>query len=67
MPAKRKTEKKKPVICRCTCPYCDTELIVQDSPFCDVCKVSFGRCPNCGALIMEEKTIVCKSCGKPVS
>jgi hypothetical protein len=65
MPAKRKSEKK-PLICRCTCPYCDTELIVQESPFCDVCKVSFGRCPNCGALIMQEKTKVCVSCGKPL-
>jgi prepilin signal peptidase PulO-like enzyme (type II secretory pathway) len=65
MPAKHEKEKK-PVICRCSCPYCDVELVVADNPFCEVCKVSFGRCTNCGALIMEELVVVCQSCGKPL-
>ncbi|MBN1374630.1 MAG: hypothetical protein JXA01_00595 [Dehalococcoidia bacterium] len=66
MPAKRKSEKK-PLICRCVCPYCDAELLVAESPFCEVCKRSFGRCSHCGAIILEEKITVCKSCGKPLA
>lgn len=63
MPAKPKKDDK-PLICRCVCPYCDVEIIVEDSPFCNVCKVSFGRCSSCGAVIMEEKAVKCPSCGK---
>ncbi len=65
MPAKRKKEKQ-PLICRCVCPYCDMELVLQESPFCQVCKVSFVRCPSCGAVILEESAVVCVSCGKPL-
>jgi hypothetical protein len=42
------------------------ELVVAENPFCEVCKVSFGRCASCGALIMEETVVVCRSCGKPL-
>ena len=65
MPAKPKKQKQ-PLICRCTCPYCDVELIIADSPFCTVCKASFGRCPDCGAIILEKDAVKCKSCGKPL-
>ncbi|MFA5399451.1 MAG: hypothetical protein WC359_03340 [Dehalococcoidia bacterium] len=65
MPAKPEKDKK-PLICRCTCPYCDVELVVADNPYCEVCKVSFGRCENCGALIMEQTLVVCHQCGKPL-
>ena len=69
MPAKRKDKSEhehQPLICRCVCPYCDVELVVADSPFCEVCKKSFGRCPSCGAIILEAKIVTCKSCGKPL-
>jgi hypothetical protein len=66
MPAKHKKTDKQPLICRCVCPYCEAELVVAENPFCEVCKISFGRCSSCGALIMEKETIICKSCGKPV-
>jgi len=65
MPAKPEKDNK-PLICRCACPYCDVELVVAENPFCEVCKVSFGRCASCGALIMEETVVVCRSCGKPL-
>jgi hypothetical protein len=65
MPAKRKKDEK-PLICRCVCPYCEIELVVAESPFCEVCKTTFGRCSNCGAIIVEERITICKSCGKPV-
>lgn len=71
MPAKRnkKEEVKRgqaPLICRCVCPYCDVELIVAESPFCDVCKKSFGRCSKCGAVILDAKAVKCASCGSPL-
>ncbi len=66
MPAKPNSDKK-PLICRCSCPYCEAEIVLAESPFCDVCKKSFGRCPSCGAVILEEKIKVCKSCGSKLS
>jgi hypothetical protein len=66
MPAKHKKTDKQPLICRCVCPYCEAELVIAENPFCTVCKISFGRCPSCGALIMEKETVTCKSCGKPI-
>ncbi len=67
MPAKRKQKHEhQPLICRCVCPYCDVELVVAESPFCEVCKKSFGRCPSCGAIILEAKAVKCTSCGKPL-
>lgn len=63
MPAKPKKDNK-PLICRCTCPYCDVEMVVAESPFCEVCKVTFGRCSHCGAIIVEEMAVTCRSCGK---
>jgi hypothetical protein len=65
MPAKPEKDKK-PLICRCACPYCDVEMVVAENPYCEVCKVSFGRCDSCGALIMEETLVVCHQCGKPL-
>jgi hypothetical protein len=64
MPAKPEKKDNKPLICRCACPYCDVELVVAESPFCEVCKVTFGRCSKCGAIIIEETAVVCRSCGK---
>jgi len=66
MPAKPKKDKK-PLICRCVCPYCDVELIVEEAPFCQVCKLTFIRCASCGAVILEEKAAKCTSCGKPLN
>ena len=66
MPAKRK-KTQTPLICRCVCPYCDVELVIEDLPFCQVCKISFGRCASCGAVILEEKATKCNNCGKPLS
>jgi hypothetical protein len=66
MPAKRKKDQK-PLICRCVCPYCDVEMVIAEAPFCQVCKVSFGRCPGCGAVILEEKATKCSSCGKALA
>jgi len=63
MPAKPRKHEK-PLICRCVCPYCDVEIIVADSPFCQVCKVTFGRCSSCGAIILEKNADKCTSCGK---
>lgn len=63
MPAKPNKDTK-PLICRCVCPYCDAELIVAESPFCNVCKISFGRCTHCGAVIMEKDATKCSNCGK---
>lgn len=65
MPAKPK-KNNQPLICRCVCPYCDVELVVAESPFCEVCKVTFGRCSHCGAIILEESSVTCRSCGKPL-
>lgn len=63
MPAKRNKDEK-PLICRCVCPYCDVELTIAESPFCEVCKLSFGRCPSCSAIILEKNAVKCKSCGQ---
>lgn len=63
MPAKPNKEDK-PLICRCTCPFCEAEIAVAAPPFCTVCKVSFGRCPDCGAIIVEKDAFQCQSCGK---
>ena len=66
MPAKRE-KKEKPLICRCVCPYCDVEMLVEEHPFCRICKVSFGRCSSCGAVITIAEAVECPSCGKPLS
>ena len=66
MPVKRKKDEK-PLICRCVCPYCEVELVLVESPFCQVCKVSFGRCKDCGAVILDQEATICKNCGKPLS
>jgi hypothetical protein len=66
MPVKRKKDEK-PLICRCVCPYCEVELVLVESPFCQVCKVSFGRCKDCGAVILDQAATICKNCGKPLS
>jgi hypothetical protein len=66
MPAKHSKEGK-PLICSCVCPYCEVELAVAESPFCDVCKITFKRCPSCGAVVPEGKSVKCKTCGKPLA
>lgn len=63
MPAKPNKEEK-PVICRCICPFCEAEIAISNLPFCSVCKVSFGRCPACGAIVLEQNAVQCQSCGK---
>lgn len=65
MPAKRKKDEKS-LVYRYSCPCCNEEMVIAENPYCKVCKVSYGRCANCGALIMEETLVVCHQCGKPL-
>ncbi len=63
MPAKPKKDKKS-MIYRYQCPCCNEEIVTAENPYCQVCKVSYGRCATCGALIMEETLVVCHRCGQ---
>lgn len=66
MPAKHKRDEK-PLICHCVCPYCEIELVVAEAPFCQVCKVTFERCPRCGAPVVKKKDVKCPGCGQQLT
>ena len=50
----------------CFCPYCEEKLIVAESPFCQLCKVTFYRCAACQVVLLDKKAAVCPECGAPL-
>lgn len=47
------------------CPYCDSELMDEESPFCQACRVKVFCCPNCRQPVARDK-MVCPHCGASV-
>lgn len=47
---------------KCACPYCEEELIVTGSPFCEGCGVTLRYCNECGA-VLSGTVVVCPQCG----
>lgn len=49
---------------KCKCPYCDS-IIPISSDLCDICKIKFIECSNCGTKF-SDKLKRCPKCGKEV-
>ena len=62
---KAKTEKlvKKE---KCSCPYCDAEMVATSSPLCGGCGVAFIKCTVCGSTVLDKNAKKCPECGKPL-
>ncbi len=50
---------------KCACPYCEEELVVSESPFCQGCGVTLVRCDACGHVLITTVT-VCPNCGAAI-
>lgn len=44
------------------CPYCETELEDEDSPFCQACHAELPHCPKCHESVPKDAN-VCPHCG----
>ena len=47
------------------CPYCDEEVLLDPSPFCQPCQVELRYCLKCN-IVVEREATVCPQCGQPV-
>lgn len=48
----------------CTCPYCDTEIVVEEAVFCTGCKTVIVECVHCGEPVRQDAE-ECPHCGEP--
>ncbi|MBI2847835.1 MAG: zinc ribbon domain-containing protein [Chloroflexi bacterium] len=55
---KRDGEERKPVCC----PFCDTEIMEADLPFCRICKANIVYCQQCQQPLPRGER-VCPACG----
>jgi hypothetical protein len=53
----------KPQTMRCSCPYCEQEIVLEASPFCQPCQVELRYCLKCN-IVVERKAKVCPQCGQ---
>lgn len=56
----KEARKRKPE--KCACPYCEEEVLVSPSAFCQFCGIVLRYCPRCRAVFGRETTI-CPHCG----
>ncbi len=47
------------------CPYCDEEIMVADSPYCQACDVTLFYCPECRKPLSRDNK-VCPHCGTEI-
>ncbi len=59
-------KKKKQPNSRCMCPFCETELTEEGSPFCQACKQLMSFCARC-RIAVQKGVSVCPRCGEPLS
>ena len=57
-----KNEKLKGNARKCSCPYCDEELIASVVPHCQPCGVTLRYCVKCQIAVPREAE-VCPQCG----
>ena len=50
---------------QCFCPYCDEEVRVVDSHYCQACGVTIFYCPKCRKPLPRENR-VCPHCGAEI-
>ncbi len=48
---------------RCSCPYCDEEILLETSPLCKPCPVVLHYCGNCQIAVASEIK-ECPQCGQ---
>jgi RNA polymerase subunit RPABC4/transcription elongation factor Spt4 len=58
-------ESERPKEMRGLCPYCEEELSLETSPFCQACRVELRYCLKCN-IVVERKAKVCPQCGQPL-
>ena len=46
----------------CACPFCEEELTEEESPFCQVCKITILYCPSCQKPLSHGAEL-CSHCG----
>ncbi|MFC2011217.1 zinc ribbon domain-containing protein [Chloroflexota bacterium] len=54
-------EKEKHVFC----PYCDSEVMTAEFPFCQACKITIFNCPQCRKPLSRDNKI-CPHCGAEI-
>ncbi len=54
-------EKRKPI----SCPYCDTEIMEANFPYCQACRVTIFYCPKCREPVPRDNR-VCPHCGAEI-
>jgi len=47
---------------RCFCPYCEEQVVIAESPFCQPCGLLLRYCIKCQVAVVREAT-VCPECG----
>ena len=62
MKKEKKTKEK-----RCSCPYCEKELIVASFPYCQACGVIFRHCLKCQVTVLDKEATHCPECGELLS
>ena len=56
---------EKPKARPCSCPYCEEELSLETSLFCQGCQVALRHCLKCN-IVVERKAKVCPQCHQPL-
>ncbi len=47
---------------KCTCPFCEEELIEEGSPFCSACHKLINYCIRC-KIAVQKGVVECPRCG----
>jgi hypothetical protein len=56
------SEESKELARKCSCPYCDEEIILAVLPYCQPCGVTLRYCSSCRIAVPREAK-VCPQCG----
>ena len=55
-------KESKDMVRKCSCPYCDEEVNIAESPFCQPCGATLRYCASCQIAVPKEAE-VCPECG----
>lgn len=58
----KKGEEPHSMVLKCSCPYCDVELVAAAVPYCRHCKVTLRYCEKCQTAVAKDAT-ACPKCG----
>jgi len=65
MTGKKIVKKKEKPGTACRCPYCETEVMVVQFPFCQTCGLELHRCVSC-LVVLPKNAKICPSCGQAI-